>query len=199
MVDYHSGLDLALFHAVNGYGSERLDPVFLALSAQWFGILCGALVVAFVALRGGRRRLALLLAFALALSLSDSFGANVLKPLLGRMRPCFALPSGSFRWIGQASDVGSLPSLHASNLFAMAGVAWSAGRRAGIAALAIAALVALSRVYLGVHWPTDVLAGAGWGLACAWIGLWTGRGAERLLRHPSAGTSPGGRGDPPPR
>jgi undecaprenyl-diphosphatase len=196
MIDYHSGLDLAVFQAINAHGSERLDPIFLTLSAQWFGILCGAVLVAFLALRGGRRRLALMVAFAVAVALSDSFGSNVLKPLLGRMRPCFALPPGSFRWIGQAADVGSLPSLHASNFFAMAGVAWSAGRRTGLAAVVIAALVALSRVYLGVHWPTDVLAGAVWGLACAWVGLAAGGGAARLLQRSRNGIS-GDPGHPP--
>ncbi len=181
MTDYHSGLDLAVFHAINGHGGGALDTVFLTLSAPWFGIAVGALVVALLALRGGTQRLALMVAFAVAVTLSDVFGSDVLKPLLGRMRPCYALPPGSFRWVGAASDVGSLPSLHASNFFAMAGVAWAASRRAGLLALVVAALVALSRVYLGVHWPTDVLAGAAWGLACAWLALAAGRGVARHL------------------
>jgi len=175
MIDYHSGLDLAVFHAINWHGGGPLDAVFLVLSARWFGIAAGVALLAHLARHGGRRRLALLVAFAVAIALSDLVGDQVLKPLLGRMRPCYALPPGSFRWVGAASDVGSLPSLHSSNFFAMAGVAWAAGRRAGIAALVVAALVALSRVYLGVHWPTDVLAGAAWGLACAWAGLRAGR------------------------
>ncbi len=130
--------------------------------------------------------------------LSDTFGAQVLKPLFGRMRPCYALPRGSFRWIGAASDVGSLPSLHASNFFALAGVTWGVARRAGVVALVIAALVAVSRVYLGVHWPSDLLAGAAWGLACAWAGLAIGRRVPRLASRPRSGEGQEPRREEPP-
>src|SRR6266545_4587842 len=105
------------------------------------------------------------------LALSDFAGAQVLRPLIGRMRPCFALPPASVRWLAAASDVGSLPSLHASNFFAMAVVARARSRAAGAVAFVIAAAVALSRVVVGVHWPTDVLAGAAWGALCGVAGL----------------------------
>jgi undecaprenyl-diphosphatase len=123
----------------------------------------------------GRHRLALLAAFLIALVLSDSVGAQVLRPLIGRMRPCYALAAGTVRWLAPASDVGSLPSLHASNFFAMTAVAWVANRGVGLAALAIAIAVALSRVYAGVPWPIDVLAGAAWGTRGAGVRAAGGR------------------------
>jgi undecaprenyl-diphosphatase len=82
------------------------------------------------------------------------------------MRPCYALPPGTFRWLVPASDVGSLPSLHAANFFALATVAAAVDRRLGLAAVAVAAAVAWARVHGGVHWPSDVVAGAAWGALC---------------------------------
>jgi len=170
-IDHHTALEEIVFRALNSDAGRLLDLVAVTLSARWFGVVFGAaLVVAFAAARG-RARIGLLVAFAVALVLSDFVGAQVLRPLIGRMRPCFALAPGSVRWLAAASDVGSLPSLHASNFFAMAVVARARSRAVGAVAFAIAAAVALSRVYVGVHWPTDVLAGAVWGTLCGMAGL----------------------------
>jgi undecaprenyl-diphosphatase len=163
--DHHTALEELAFRAVNADGGRLLDALMVGVSSRWFGAAVAVAIAAAIAIACGRRRAALLVALAVALAVSDLVGAQVLRPLIGRMRPCFAL-AGTARVLVPVSDVGSLPSLHASNFFAMAAVAWAAGRRLGIAAVAVAAVVALSRVYLGVHWPTDVIAGAAWGTAC---------------------------------
>lgn len=63
----------------------------------------------------------------------------------------------------------SFPSDHAAGSFAFAVALFYAGRRDGWWALLFAAAVALARVYVGLHWPSDVLAGALIGTVC---GLW---------------------------
>jgi undecaprenyl-diphosphatase len=169
-VDHHTGIEEALFRALNCDGGRLADALAVTISYRWFGVATGLAVVAAIAIAARGRRFELLAAFALALVLSDLVGARVLRPLLGRMRPCYALRE-TVRWLSPASDVGSLPSLHAANFFAMAVVAWVADRRVGLVALVVAAAVGLSRVYVGVHWPTDVLAGATWGVLCALMAL----------------------------
>jgi undecaprenyl-diphosphatase len=189
-VDHHTALDAAVFHAVNAGAGSLADVLAVVLSERTFGVAVGlafALAIVLDRRREPRERLALVLTLAAAVAASDFLGAQVLRPLFARTRPCFALPPGTFRWLAPSSDVGSLPSLHASNFFAMALVARAAGRALGAAALALAAAVSLSRVYVGVHWPSDVLAGAAWGALCA--------AAALALVRSRAARAPGG---PPP-
>jgi undecaprenyl-diphosphatase len=192
-VDRHGALEEAVFLALNRGAGPLLDRAAVILSARPFGVAAGiALALAIgLSLSTGRRRLALLLGLGLALVASDLVGARVLRPLFARMRPCFALPPGTVRTLLAAADVGSLPSLHASNFFAMATAAWAASRRLGIAAGALAAAVGWSRVYGGVHWPTDVVAGAAWGTLCGLAGL---AAARRIVRAATGAPAAGADG-----
>jgi undecaprenyl-diphosphatase len=104
------------------------------------------------------------LAVAMAFLVVD----NVVKPLFERPRPFEVM---AVRLIDARPSSPSFPSGHA----AMAAAGALAGTRmlpvAGIALWPLAALVIVSRVYLGVHWPTDVIAGAILGCSIAWFVL----------------------------
>jgi undecaprenyl-diphosphatase len=195
--DHHTALEEQIFRLVNAGAGSWLDQLMVLLSSRPFGIAIGLILFAAVLLQRRRPRLQLLAAFALTLLLSDFLGFQLLRKPIARMRPCFALPPGTVRVLSKAADVGSLPSLHASNFFAMALLGLATWRALGIALLGVAALVALSRVYVGVHWPSDVVAGMAWGLLSAAVSLETTR---RLFRPRGqrdahgAGPSQGARG-----
>ena len=183
LTDYHSAADEALFRALNSGGVPVLDAVFSVLTDKWFGIAVGLLFVVWVAVtkRWGALRWAA--ALILAIAVSDFVGFRLLKPLFARLRPCYALPDELVVQVVGTGRGGALPSLHAGNLFAFAFVAARADRRLWIPAYIIAFLVAYSRVYVGVHWPTDIIAGALWGSLVGWSALrLSGLGEKLILR-----------------
>ncbi|NLI77768.1 MAG: phosphatase PAP2 family protein [Candidatus Riflebacteria bacterium] len=162
-------LDRSLFALINGVWTtpwldEAMPLVTNAklwapfLAVVWLWLLLGA---------GGRRR-PLALCLLVAIGLSDLVSARVVKPLAGRDRPCIAEPAG--RLLVSRTSSRSYPSSHATNAGAAATVVWAeAGWAAGLPVLLLALAVSWSRVYVGVHYPVDVVAGLCLGLAIARI------------------------------
>jgi len=91
-----------------------------------------------------------------------------------RSRP-FTAHAGGTHLLAAASPDPSFPSDHATAAFAIAFAVLAFSRRAGAGFLAAATLIGLSRIALGVHYPTDVLAGAGVGWAAALLVTTLGR------------------------
>lgn len=165
MRDYRWGWDEALFTAINSLRIGWLDGLFVLASSRGFILAMGLGLLAWVLYRERAHRYWVAAHTAVAVAVTDSLGAYVLKPFFGRMRPCYAMAEGTFRCLSPAANVGSMPSLHAANAFAVA-VALSLWRpKLAWVALPLAALIAVSRIGVGVHWPSDVLAGTCYGAA----------------------------------
>lgn len=90
-------------------------------------------------------------------------GEVLLKNLVCRARPFQAFPAYTALLISPPSGF-SFPSGHSCSSFAAATVLLGFSKKWGIPAVILASLIAFSRVYLFVHWPTDVLAGAALGI-----------------------------------
>jgi len=159
--------DEAVYHALNGLRWPWLDAVMVFASSREFGYTAALLLT--VWLFGSLRRRALrpVLQAAVALTIADRVGHELLKPLIGRIRPCYCLPAGSFRKLVDVGNFGSLPSLHSANAFAVAMAVTLCWPYAGRFVFPLAALIAISRVFVGVHWPSDVVAGALFGCLVA--------------------------------
>lgn len=82
----------------------------------------------------------------------------ILKPWVMRCRPCWLEPEYLYL-VSSPSDY-SFPSGHSNASFAVATAIFTRNKKLGIPALVLAALIAISRLYVFVHWPTDVLVGS---------------------------------------
>lgn len=100
-----------------------------------------------------------------AVLVADFLASSLLKPCLHRPRPPYALPD--VRLLVQVGPSFSFPSSHAVNTAAVATALSRAYGWWALPALAYAALIAYSRVYVGVHFPLDVVAGAVLGVGVA--------------------------------
>lgn len=164
-----AAIDLPLFHLLNAGPHSPAAYIAAACGVStWLPGLCGALLAAWALRAGtaGRHDVySALSALALAWIASKLIRWGIPLP-----RPAhYGL---GLQWIAHAPDA-SLPSLHATGAFALA-QALQLGRLPRprwLAPLiwAMAVLVALSRVVLGVHFPTDILAGMVVGCASAWL------------------------------
>jgi len=104
-----------------------------------------------------------------------------LKPLVARIRP-YEVIEGLTYIVAKESEF-SFPSGHSANSLACAWVLWRMlPRKIGLPALVLGLMIALSRLYVGVHYPSDVIAGAAIGIALAELAMWVVRGIAGKLR-----------------
>ena len=147
-------MELSFLYAIPR--TQLLDIVFLIITkiSGSFGQLW--LVVGLALLIPKKTRMTgitVLVSWAFA----SIFGHFILKNLINRPRPCHIDPT--FDLLVELPAGTSFPSVHSAQAFAAATAIFMKHKKAGIAALVVAALIAFSRMYMFLHFPTDVLCG----------------------------------------
>src|SRR3954454_16264478 len=162
-------MDNAVLPALNGFFFHHdavEDSVVAYVNAAEL-LFLGALLVAFSLVRGARRRGARRAVVAAGLSAALAlFLAQIVSRAVDRPRPFVADPSGVHVLTPHVADPG-LPRHPATAAFAIAVAIMLRDRRWGAVALAFATVLAIGRVAMGVHYPSDVLGGAALGAICA--------------------------------
>ena len=170
MVEYLFSLDRRLYLLLHGrLRASWLDyPMVTATRAGTKGTLWLALALGLVIAGSAHARLAAATAAA-ALILAETLINVVLKPLIRRERPFSQ--TGVASLLVNAPGPHSWPSAHAGSSIAAAAVLSFAYPLWGAAFVFLALLVSYSRVYVGVHYPLDVLAGVVVGLTAAAVAI----------------------------
>jgi undecaprenyl-diphosphatase len=188
VVDFLFSLDLALFYFVNHTLSnsafDLIMPWLTDINQHWMGRGILLALWLFLFLRGGISGRTAALLLIPTFIVSDQLSSSVLKFIFDRPRPCHSL--SNVQLLVPCGSGYSFPSSHAVNAFAAALVLSHFIARWSWAFFTAAGLLAFSRLYVGVHYPSDVLGGAVIGLGCGWFILqchriavqwWSGRNA----------------------
>lgn len=175
MIETLKQIDREWFLAINnGMQSAFLDVVcpFMRKQSNWYILYA---IVLYICYRKWNKNVLWIIAgAALLVIVSDQVSANLIKNTVQRLRPCNepSLAGMVHNIVGCGSGF-SFISAHATNHFAIAvffSILFSNQHKwVMYAALLWAALIAFSQVYVGVHYPFDVLCGALLGSIFGWI------------------------------
>jgi undecaprenyl-diphosphatase len=161
-------LDTQAFLWLNSLHIDYFDPIMLWITGRnsWFpmyGILIGSIVWL-----QKRKSIGVLLMIIFSIIISDQICSSILKPLVHRLRPCHEPTIQNIvHIVGNCGGQFGFCSSHAANTFALVTcLLLLFGKQInGLKYLYIwAIIVSYSRIYVGVHYPLDVLSGAGIGV-----------------------------------
>ncbi len=153
-----------LLFVQNNIRNPILDPLMLFITHLGDAGIIWIIIIALLLLFKKTRRVGIYCTAALLLDLI--FINGIIKNLVGRIRP-YEVIDGLICMVGPQKDA-SFPSGHtASSVVTSTVIFMKMPKKAGIPAIVLAVLIALSRIYVGVHYPTDILGGLFFGILIA--------------------------------
>jgi undecaprenyl-diphosphatase len=164
-------MDFQIYKAVDAKGPDFLHPIFKFLATDLVVVIVLAVALLFLipwrTNLAGRRRAAVAATASAALALLI---AQPIAQAIDRARPFVDHPQAHLL-VGRSTDP-SFPSDHATGAFAIAVAIFLYDRTVGWVFLALAVLISAARVYVGIHYPGDVLGGAVLGALVALVLHW---------------------------
>ncbi len=159
MIDFFYKIDLSLFYFINHTLSNPFfDKVFPLITDVKSWYIAYIILFLLLVIKGGRLgRIAAVMVILLVVA-SDQLSSTFLKSLFERVRPCNAIDDAKI--LVTCTQSYSFPSSHAVNNFAGAVYFSRLFPKYRISFYLVAVLMAFSRPYVGVHYPSDVIGGA---------------------------------------
>ena len=157
-------IDEYLFRIINSAGWEQMDQLMILISSKWFWIPLYIYILYLIYKRFSDQFIKILLALGLLIFIADFGSVYLFKELFERSRPCHFLEG--IRVVDGCGGPFGFISSHASISFSLAFFISLIFRNLWgfVHLFSWAVLIGFSRVYLGVHYPFDILGGMFWGL-----------------------------------
>lgn len=165
--------DEQLFLYLNGQHQDWLDPIVFALTGKLIWVPLYAFFIYLIIKHYKKSSVWVLAGIGLAILMADQTASGFMKPFFERLRPCHDPRFEDLMYnFGGCGGMYGFVSSHAANTFALA-IYLSLtfrNRIKGFGWLFLwAAVISFTRIYLGVHYPLDILIGALVGLLAGWV------------------------------
>ncbi len=173
MLEYLNDIDADALLAINGLNDTFQDAFWWMVSAKWSSVLL-LLAILWILLHQNRRHALLaVVMIALAVLLADQVSSGLIKHLVERLRPTHdpSLENAVHVINGYRGGMYGFVSSHAANFFAV-GTLLTLVLRQRLVACSLftwALIQCYSRMYLGVHYPGDILGGLVVGMLVGWL------------------------------
>ncbi|MEA3477144.1 MAG: phosphatase PAP2 family protein [Bacteroidota bacterium] len=175
MLDWLQTIDTELFLFLNGLHNSFFDWFMYWVSVKWVWIPLYAFLLFLIIKEYKWKSLVILLLVAILITLSDQLSVHLFKNTIHRLRPCHnpAIMDSVHLVKDHCGGMYGFVSSHAANSFALAvfliGLLGKRFKYFTILILLWAVLISYSRIYLGVHYPGDVIVGGIFGATLGYI------------------------------
>ena len=169
LFDWLGQIDRSILYFINDtLANPIFNLFFITITNERLWALPALIFLLWLIVRGGKRGIIAAVLVLISVAATDTIAAQIIKPAIARLRPSHALGDTINLLVSKGGKYGFV-SNHAANIFAATTVLSYFYAQWKKPLLLLAFSVTLSRVYVGVHYPGDVLFGVLFGYGMAWV------------------------------